>query len=149
MTWAVESLSGYQPRIVDAELDELLPQLPAIALEGAKGVGKTATAKGRVRSAHYLDDDRQLEVARADVNRLLATDPPVLIDEWQRLPRCGTRSDALLTRTPVPHGSCSPARPRRRHLRRTQGRAASCSCGCDHSLLPNEAWPPAWEWRTF
>ena len=86
MTWTVESLSGYTPRIIDAELDELLPQLPAIALEGAKGVGKTATAKGRARSVHYLDDDRQLEVARADVNRLLTTDPPVLIDEWQRLP---------------------------------------------------------------
>lgn len=85
MTWAVESLSDYQARVVDAELDDLLPQLPAIALEGAKGVGKTATAKRRARSAHYLDDERQLEVARADIKRLLAADPPVLIDEWQRL----------------------------------------------------------------
>lgn len=30
-------------RVVDRELDELLPQLPAIALEGPKAVGKTET----------------------------------------------------------------------------------------------------------
>jgi predicted AAA+ superfamily ATPase len=86
MAWQVESLHEYQRRVVDAELDELLPQLSAIALEGAKGVGKTKTAEGRAGSIHLLDDDRQLEVARADVARLLATEPPVLVDEWQRLP---------------------------------------------------------------
>ena len=34
----------YQRRVVDDELDELMPTLPAIALEGPKGGGKTATA---------------------------------------------------------------------------------------------------------
>lgn len=86
MAWTVEPLTQYQPRVVDAELDQLLPQLPAIALEGAKGVGKTATGKKRAGSVHYLDDEQQLEVARADVTRLLTTPSPVLIDEWQRLP---------------------------------------------------------------
>lgn len=86
MTWLVKPLEAYEPRILDAELDELLAQLPALALEGAKGVGKTKTAERRARSVHLLDDDRQLEVARADVARLLTTEPPVLIDEWQRLP---------------------------------------------------------------
>ena len=34
----------YRRRVVDALLDELFPDLVAIDLEGAKGVGKTATA---------------------------------------------------------------------------------------------------------
>ena len=37
----------YQRRVVDDELDALLAQLPAIALEGPRGVGKTATAERR------------------------------------------------------------------------------------------------------
>lgn len=86
MSWSVDPLSGYQRRVVDAELDELLTDLPAIAVEGAKGVGKTATAKKRAESIFYLDDDGQLEVARADITRLLESPGPVLIDEWQRLP---------------------------------------------------------------
>ena len=36
--------AAYQRRILDDELDELMGSLPAIALEGPKGVGKTRTA---------------------------------------------------------------------------------------------------------
>jgi hypothetical protein len=46
----------YSPRIVDAELHELLRSLPAIALEGPKGVGKTATAERRVTTIFRLDE---------------------------------------------------------------------------------------------
>ncbi len=34
----------YQPRVVDARIDRLFEELPAISLEGARGVGKTTTA---------------------------------------------------------------------------------------------------------
>ena len=34
----------YIQRVVDQELDKLLPQLPAISLEGPKAVGKAETA---------------------------------------------------------------------------------------------------------
>ncbi len=44
---AVDDRLAYQPRIVDSELDDLLPGLAAIAIEGPKGVGKTATARRR------------------------------------------------------------------------------------------------------
>jgi hypothetical protein len=37
----------YQRRVVDDQLDELFDGLPAIALEGPKAVGKTATALRR------------------------------------------------------------------------------------------------------
>lgn len=46
----------YIRRIVDDELDQLLPALPAIALEGPKAVGKTATALQRAGSIYRLDD---------------------------------------------------------------------------------------------
>jgi predicted AAA+ superfamily ATPase len=76
----------YQPRVIDQELDQLLPALPAVAFEGAKGVGKTATASRRAETVHALDDPAQRGVARADPDRLLDAPGPVLVDEWQHLP---------------------------------------------------------------
>jgi len=78
----------YLRRVVDAELEELAGALPAIAIVGAKGVGKTATASRRAASVHALDEPAQRSVARADPARLLDSDPPVLIDEWQYVPEC-------------------------------------------------------------
>jgi predicted AAA+ superfamily ATPase len=76
----------YRPRIIDAELDELAAALPAIAVDGAKAIGKTATAARRARTVHQLDDPSQRAVGAADVQRLLAGERPVLLDEWQALP---------------------------------------------------------------
>ena len=79
-------MDPYLRRTVDEELDELARHLPAIALEGAKGVGKTATALERAATARRLDDPAELAIARADPRRLVNGKPPVLVDEWQRLP---------------------------------------------------------------
>ena len=76
----------YRRRVVDDELDELMPSLSALALEGAKGVGKTATATRRANTVHALDDPAQHSVAVADPTRLVNGDPPILIDEWQHVP---------------------------------------------------------------
>ena len=73
-------------RIVDRELDELLAGLPAISLEGPRGVGKTSTALRRATTIHRLDDPDQLAVIEARRRRLVEGTPPILIDEWQRLP---------------------------------------------------------------
>lgn len=35
----------YPERVIDKELPELLPELPAIALDSPKGVGKTETRR--------------------------------------------------------------------------------------------------------
>lgn len=77
---------SYQRRVLDDELDGLLASLAAVALEGPKAVGKTRTALQRARTAHRLDDPAALAIAEADPVRLLEGEPPVLIDEWQRLP---------------------------------------------------------------
>jgi len=76
----------YLPRVVDEELDLLLPALSAVALDGAKGVGKTLTARRRARTVHDLDAPGAVEVFDADPRRLLDGEPPVLLDEWQRVP---------------------------------------------------------------
>ncbi|MDA8263616.1 MAG: DUF4143 domain-containing protein [Actinomycetota bacterium] len=76
----------YQRRSLDDVLDQLLPQLPAILLEGAKGVGKTSTAERRAATRFHLDNPADLELARGDPERVLASKKPVLIDEWHRYP---------------------------------------------------------------
>lgn len=76
----------YLPRIVDGELDLLIEGLPAVSLEGPKAVGKTETALRRAGTVHRLDDPRQLEIALAEPERIITGTPPVLIDEWQRMP---------------------------------------------------------------
>jgi predicted AAA+ superfamily ATPase len=81
------AVSSYRRRVVDDELDEIVGYLPAIAIEGAKGVGKTRTALQRAKTVHRLDDPAELSVAEADPSRLLEGERPILIDEWQRLPQ--------------------------------------------------------------
>jgi len=82
----MDAAVAYEPRILDDELDELIEALPAIAVQGAKGVGKTATALQRASSIHQLDDPRESAIAAADLDRLLTAPPPVLFDEWQYVP---------------------------------------------------------------
>ncbi|MGV0770940.1 ATP-binding protein [Mycobacterium syngnathidarum] len=77
---------AYRSRVVDQVLDDLFPCTAAIAIEGAKGVGKTATAAQRAKSTLNLDDDSQRSVLAADLGLIDRLAPPVLIDEWQLLP---------------------------------------------------------------
>lgn len=79
-------MADYRRRIVDDELDDLLVGIAAIAIEGPKAVGKTATAERRALTVHRLDDPGRRAVAAADPMRLVAGRRPVLIDEWQRIP---------------------------------------------------------------
>ncbi|MGA2165670.1 MAG: DUF4143 domain-containing protein [Solirubrobacteraceae bacterium] len=106
----------YQRRIVDDELDELLAGLPAIAIEGPKAVGKTATALRRAATVHRLDDDAERSIAQADSSRLLDGDRPVLIDEWQRVPESFDRvrravDDGARPASFLLTGSASPTDP--------------------------------------
>ncbi|RYD66696.1 MAG: AAA family ATPase, partial [Sphingomonadales bacterium] len=76
---------------MDDVLDELFPHLAAIALEGAKGVGKTATASQRAASLLAVDNPAQRETLAADLEHVRRLAPPVLIDEWQLLPEVWDR----------------------------------------------------------
>lgn len=76
----------YRRRIVDDALDELFPELAAIALEGAKAVGKTATAQQRARTIVDLSHGAMRQVIQASPDQVTAYPAPVLIDEWQLVP---------------------------------------------------------------
>ena len=76
----------YVTRVVDGELDDLMTGLPAISLEGPRGVGKTATAMARAATVYRLDDPDARSVINADVRRVGDGAPPILIDEWQLIP---------------------------------------------------------------
>lgn len=78
--------AAYTRRVVDDEIDELFRSIAAISIEGAKAVGKTATALQRARTVYRLDDDEQRSLIAADQSRLLEGARPILLDEWQRLP---------------------------------------------------------------
>ena len=75
----------YLPRAVDLQLDQLLPHVSAIALEGAKGVGKTETAGRRARTVLRLDRAQDASIVAADPS-LASLSKPLLLDEWQREP---------------------------------------------------------------
>ncbi|MBK8294188.1 MAG: ATP-binding protein [Solirubrobacterales bacterium] len=78
-------MKTYRSRVIDSELDELA-ELPALAIEGPKGTGKTETARRRAVTLVRLDEPEQQEIAAADPKRVLVGDGPVLLDEWQRVP---------------------------------------------------------------
>jgi uncharacterized protein len=106
----------YRRRIVDDELDELLAGLPAIAVEGPKAVGKTASAMRRAATIHRLDDEAERSIVGADLSRLLDGARPVLIDEWQRLPESFDRVRRAVDEAAPPGsflltGSASPTDP--------------------------------------
>lgn len=76
----------YARRIIDNELDELFGEIPAIAIDGPKAVGKTTTAEQRVHGRLRLDAKPNLEAVQADPGLLLSRPRPLLIDEWQKVP---------------------------------------------------------------
>lgn len=77
---------SYIRRVIDDELDELFTGLPAVTIEGPKAVGKTETAVQRAQTVRRFDDPAQASLARAEPARAVSGNPPVLLDEWQRVP---------------------------------------------------------------
>lgn len=77
----------YRPRLADAELDAAMAAAGAVVIEGARGCGKTATARQQAVSEVLLDVDDQARAAGLlDPRLLLDGGRPRLIDEWQLVP---------------------------------------------------------------
>lgn len=79
--------SDYRRRVVDQELDTLLTALPAISIDGMKGVGKTTTARARARTVRQLDAPEVRELLGSDLRRVVTGPSPILLDEWTEWPR--------------------------------------------------------------
>lgn len=104
----------YLRRVVDTELDELLPELAAVALDGLKGVGKTATAERRATTVFRLDSKARRVAVLADPESVLRAVRPVLLDEWQLVPEVWDVVRRQVDRDPsagqfILTGSASPA----------------------------------------
>ncbi len=84
--YILQAVKPYSGRTIDTELDELLRHLSAVAVEGPKGVGKTATCGRRAATVIRLDDPALREIAAADPAAILTGKAPILIDEWQHVP---------------------------------------------------------------
>lgn len=80
------NLRPYTPRHIDTELDVILAGLGALALVGAKAVGKTASASRRAARMMRLDDPAVAAVVAADPGAALRPPFPLLLDEWQQVP---------------------------------------------------------------
>jgi predicted AAA+ superfamily ATPase len=109
-------MDRYLRRVVDDELDEFLAGLPAVALEGAKAVGKTATAERRAATVYRLDEPQQRALVEAEPAQVARGDTPVLVDEWQRVPATWDVVRRAVDTDPRPGrflltGSASPAVP--------------------------------------
>jgi predicted AAA+ superfamily ATPase len=76
----------YRRRIIDQTLDNMLGSLPAIAIEGAKGVGKTATATQRAADVFTLDHEGVRRAITLAPELVLQGQPLTFIDEWQMVP---------------------------------------------------------------
>ncbi|MEA3511488.1 MAG: AAA family ATPase, partial [Actinomycetota bacterium] len=77
----------YRPRFADAQLQERLSSAGAVVIEGAKAVGKTATAQRQAGSVVFLDTDMNARTAaEIDPSLVLKGETPRLIDEWQTVP---------------------------------------------------------------
>lgn len=76
----------YTRRIADDELDLLVGGLPAVSLEGMRGVGKTETALQRAEHVVRLDDPDVRQIVSADLAQLQPGPGTIVIDEWQRIP---------------------------------------------------------------
>jgi len=107
---------AYIRRVIDDELDDLLTGLPAVTVEGPKAVGKTETALQRAETVRRFDDPAQASVARADPTRAVSGSPPVLLDEWQRVPEVWDAVRRAVDSDPEPGrflltGSAAPESP--------------------------------------
>lgn len=110
---------SYTPRILDGELDILLAGLGAVAIDGAKAVGKTATAIRRASRTVRLDEAAVAQVVRAAPEAALRPPFPVFFDEWQHVPAIWDAVRHLIDDDPTPGrvllaGSAAPptkARP--------------------------------------
>lgn len=119
----IRFVQSYIRRTIDQELDDLFVDLPAILLDGPKGVGKTRTAVERCTngSIRRLDLIPERQIMEADPFIIRTDNRPTLIDEWQRVPEVfdavrrlvdenGAGGQFLLTGSaPWPHATHSGA----------------------------------------
>ena len=81
-------MATYRQRSVDRIIDALFAELPALLLVGPRATGKTTTASRHVTTTVKLDDEVQAAAYEAGPDAALrGLREPVLLDEWQMVPK--------------------------------------------------------------
>lgn len=84
-------MGDYRIRIVDKILEKKLQSKGAVLIEGPKWCGKTTTAEevscSKVMLARVDEKERFRNLLEVDVDTALTGNPPMLIDEWQTVPK--------------------------------------------------------------
>lgn len=84
-------MKGYKPRIMDSLLKKKLQAKGAVLIEGPKWCGKTTTAEEIAASKIMLTrtdiKNNFKSLLEIDIDAALAGDAPMLIDEWQTVPK--------------------------------------------------------------
>ncbi len=77
----------YRIRLIDALIERLMTEMPALFIVGPRAAGKTTTAARYARTVVRLDREAEAVAFRADPDGALRGLPePVLLDEWQLVP---------------------------------------------------------------
>lgn len=92
----------YFPRIVERQLHDLLAEHAAVAIEGARGVGKTTTASEVAATTFELQNEATFERIQDDPDVVLRSPAPVLIDEWPIYPRVMNTIKLAVDKDPTP-----------------------------------------------
>jgi hypothetical protein len=72
------------PRVTTGELNDIFPQVVAIAVDGPRGTGKTITAKQRAAEVLDMDSQPVFDSVEVDPARILQLSRPLTVDEWLR-----------------------------------------------------------------
>jgi uncharacterized protein len=86
-SWYSGGMVEYIQRLLDPVIADVLGELPAVLVVGARAVGKTTTAVRHAQDIVRLDREADAAAFRADPDvALRGLREPVLIDEWQVVP---------------------------------------------------------------
>jgi predicted AAA+ superfamily ATPase len=78
----------YRARVLEQELATTLGAMGAVLIEGAKGCGKTETARRLCQSEVLFDRDPSMrQLVELNPDTVLAGATPRLLDEWQVVPK--------------------------------------------------------------
>lgn len=84
-------MDGYKHRIMDGLLEKKLQAKGAVLIEGPKWCGKTTTAEeiaaSKIMLAKTDVKNNFKNLLEIDIDTALAGDTPMLIDEWQTVPK--------------------------------------------------------------
>ena len=84
-------MKGYKHRVMDSILEKKLQAKGAVLIEGPKWCGKTTTAEeitaSKIMQAKIDTKERFKTLLEIDTDAALTGGTPMLIDEWQAVPK--------------------------------------------------------------